>query len=324
MVTYLVCPPTHFAVHFLGNPWLPWHDTVDPVRAREQWEGLRTAIAAAGAPTVTVPPQPGLSAMTFVRDVALVYAPHQALLLRNDGPRGAMEPRPVARWFQEQGYETETAPYRIDGGNVLRCADGRFLIGLKGGAHGRAGRYLARLLGRHGEAGCVGVPLADPRYLHLDLVLADLAGRGWLAHPEGLGTGSLADPSWQRVFRGRPLITVDREEAARLACNVVVVGETVIGGGLSPRLVRAIEHLGLTVAPTPLGEFPKAGGGAHCLTLEAEPACVLEQKQELELVAHAERGARALDSVSNDLALRAGWPVTSVAKARAEASAGPN
>lgn len=75
MVTYLVCPPTHFAVHFLGNPWLPWHDTVDPVRAREQWEGLRTGIAAAGAPTVTVPPQPGLSAMTFVRDVALVYAP---------------------------------------------------------------------------------------------------------------------------------------------------------------------------------------------------------------------------------------------------------
>lgn len=289
-MTYFLCPPTHFAVHFLGNPWLAWHDSVDLDRAWAEWEGLRALIEAGGARTVTISPQPGASAMTFVRDIALIYAPRQALLLRNDGPRGEIEPRYVVPWFQAHDYQAETAPYRIDGGNVVRCADGRYLVGLKGGASGRAERYLARLLNHHGGTGCLGVPLADPRYLHLDLVLADLAGRGWLVYPQGLGGGVFTHPAWQRVFQGRPLITVDREEAARLACNVIVVGQTVIGGGLSLRLIHAIERLGLTVAPTPLGEFVKAGGGAHCLTLEAEPACALEQKQEFELVAHAANG----------------------------------
>jgi N-dimethylarginine dimethylaminohydrolase len=271
MMSYFLCPPMHYAVHFLGNPWLAWHDAVDLDRAWIEWEGLCTLIAATGASTAMVSPQPGASAMTFVRDAALVYSPNQALVLRNDGPRGDVEPRHVTRWFKSQGYRTEMAPYRLDGGNILRCADGRYLVGLKGGAGSRVGRYLAWLLRRHGGAGCIGVPLADPRYLHLDLVLADMAGKGWLVYPEGLGDGKLADPLWQMVFRDRPIITVERDEAARLACNVVVIGETVIGGGLSPRLVRAIERLGLTVAPTPLAEFAKAGGGAHCLTLEAQP-----------------------------------------------------
>ena len=117
-MTYFLCPPTHFAVHFLGNPWLAWHDTIDWDRAWAEWEDLRALMEAEGARTVVIPPQPGASAMTFVRDTALVYAPRQALLLRNDGPRGQMEPQHVARWLQAHDYQTETAPYRIDGGNV--------------------------------------------------------------------------------------------------------------------------------------------------------------------------------------------------------------
>lgn len=271
MTTYLLCPPDHFAVHFLGNPWLDWQDTVNPDRARVEWEALRAAIMASGGCTALIPAQPGASAMTFVRDAALMYAPRQALLLRNDGARGEVEPQCYGRWFRKQGYRTETSPYRIDGGNILRCTDGRYLVGIKPEASGRVERYLARLVARHGGARCLGIPLADPRYLHLDLVLADLGGRGWLVYPDGFCRGAFSHPAWKQVFLDRPVITVDRDEAGRLACNVVVVGETVIGGGLSPRLARAIERLGLTAVPTPLDEFVKAGGGAHCLTLECSP-----------------------------------------------------
>ncbi len=235
-----------------------------------EWEQLRSLIKARGGRSETIAPASQAGAMTFTRDAALVYGPGRALILRNDGPRGDTEPTRFARWFAESGYETETTPYRLDGGNVLRCADGRYLIGLKPGSSGRVERYLARLLGRLTGARCFGVPLSDVRYLHLDMVIADLNGRGWLVYPAGLGGANLTLPEWDAIFLGRPIIEVERDEAARLACNVVPIGNTIVGCGLSRRLIRAIEHLGCEVAVTPLEEFRKAGGGAHCLTLELE------------------------------------------------------
>ena len=270
MNTFLLCPPTHFAAHFLGNPWMAWWQSIDGDRAAREWERLRDLLADHGARVVVLPPDPGAGAMTFARDAALVYAPGHAFILRNDGPRGEVEPPLVDRWFAGAGYRTEIVPRRVDGGNLLRCADGRFLIGLKPGATGRVERYLARLLGRLGGARCFGVPLADPRYLHLDMVLADLCGRGWLVYPAGLAGSDFSHPAWGALFRGRPIIEVAPDEASRLACNVVTVGRTVIGSGLSPRLVRSIRALGCDVAVTGLDEFRKAGGGAHCLTLELE------------------------------------------------------
>jgi len=45
---YLMCPPDHFAVSYSINPWMDTSVPVDRARAREQWDGLRAAIIAAG------------------------------------------------------------------------------------------------------------------------------------------------------------------------------------------------------------------------------------------------------------------------------------
>jgi N-dimethylarginine dimethylaminohydrolase len=116
------------------------------------------------------------------------------------------------------------------------------------------------------------VPLADVRYLHLDTVLADLGGRGWLVYPKGFAHPDLSHPVWRDILAGRPVIEITDDEAKDLACNVVVLGDVVVGGRMSDRLRRAIETLGMRVESTSLDEFRKAGGGAHCLTAElADP-----------------------------------------------------
>lgn len=266
---YLMCPPEFFDTHHLFNPWMDWREAVDRGRARVEWEALRQAISAAGGEVVVMEPRPDAGAMVFTRDAALVYAPGRVIILRNDGPRGVVEPPFFSEWFARSGYALEAPPPdRMDGGNVLRCSDGRYLIGIKPGSNLRAERYLARLLRRLTGARCIGIPLADRRYLHLDMVLADLDGRGWLVHSAGLGGLDLDHPAWRAVFGTAPVIEVTEEEAGRMACNIVIVGRTVIAGFLSERLRRAVGDLGFEVVVTGLDEFRKAGGGAHCLTLE--------------------------------------------------------
>lgn len=269
---FLMCPPEHYDARHLFNPWMDWREAVDPARARDEWERLRAAVVAAGGEVLVIAPQPDAGAMVFTRDAALVHLPGQAVILRNDGPRGVVEPPLFSAWFACHGYALEAPPPgRIDGGNILRCHDGHYLIGIKPGSDLRAERYLARLLHRLTGTPCTGIPLADRRYLHLDMVLADLGGRGWLLHPAGLGSVDLRHPAWRAVFGKAPVIEVAEEEAGRLACNIITIGGMVIAGWLSDRLRRAITALGFEVVLTELEEFRKAGGGAHCLTLEIGP-----------------------------------------------------
>ena len=272
MNRYLMSPPGHFSSHFLFNPWMDWQEQSDAERAGEQWHQLRGVVTAAGGEVVAAPANPAAPAMTFTRDGAFVYDAGRALVLRNDEPRGSSEPPLIEAALRDAGLSVETMPAgtRLEGGNVLPCTDGRVLVGLKPGSSGLGEKHLAALVDRSRD--CVGLPLADLKYLHLDMVLADLGGRGWLVYPGGLGPGDLSRAAWSKVFGDRPIIEVDRDDAARLACNVVIVGDIVITGWASPALTRAIESLGFDVAVTPLDEFRKAGGGPHCLTLELDPS----------------------------------------------------
>jgi N-dimethylarginine dimethylaminohydrolase len=63
------------------------------------------------------------------------------------------------------------------------------------------------------------------------------------------------------------VIDVSAADAARFACNLVVVGDVVITGPISTALERRIARRGYHVERVDLGEFYKAGGGARCLSL---------------------------------------------------------
>jgi N-dimethylarginine dimethylaminohydrolase len=262
----LLCPPDYFDSHFLFNPFVNYRGRVDRRRARTQWRRLVTVLQQAGAELDFLEPDPASSQLTFTADGAFCYMAGRALLLKNDGPRGLVEPDLFARWLTAHGITTEAAPprYRLDGGNLLRLASGDVLAGLKPGSTLLGERYLGRLLRLTSGRKVVGVPLAGHRYLHLDTVVGVLAADTFLVYPGGLAGGVLPR---EGPFAEAEIVVVDEADAARFGCNTVVVGDVVVTGPVSARLVRAIRRLGFEVERIDLGEFYKAGGGAKCLTL---------------------------------------------------------
>lgn len=266
---FLVCEPRGFGVHHLLNPWMEWSESVDVALAVRQWESLCDALRDAGADVHVMPNHSRSGAMTFTRDTAVVTATGEALVLRNHGRRGDLEPEVVADWLRADGFDISTTEQRIDGGNVVPTADG-WVIGIAPGSDREQSSKFAVELHERTGAIAFGVPIRDPRYGHLDTAFADLAGRGWLVHPAAFAQPDLTADAWRRIIQHRPTVEATAAEAEALACNVVVVNGRVIGG-LTPRLCREIEVLGLDPVPVDLGEFRKAGGGAHCLTLELDP-----------------------------------------------------
>ena len=66
------------------------------------------------------------------------------------------------------------------------------------------------------------------------------------------------------------LIEVVDDEAARFACNAVVLGRDVVLNTGCPQLEAELTRRGYTPHATELDEFIKAGGSAKCLTLRLD------------------------------------------------------
>jgi N-dimethylarginine dimethylaminohydrolase len=260
----LVCPPDYFDTHYLFNPFMTYRERVDSGRAATQWRRLVRALEEAGAAVEHVEPSPATSALPFTADTAFCYAPGRALVLRNDGLRGDLEPRVVTRWLRALGYVTEGLPprYRLEGGNLVRNGPRELLVGLKPGATGLSERYLAKLVGRVAGIRVTPVQLVDERHLHLDTVVGVLEPRLFLVYRDGLAE--------RRLPVEGEVLEVNREDARAFACNLVRVGDVVVTGLVSAGLERRIRRLGLEVERVDLSEFHKAGGGAKCLTLPLE------------------------------------------------------
>ena len=108
--------------------------------------------------------------------------------------------------------------------------------------------------------------LADRRYYHLDTCFCPLAPDVAIYYPpafDGYGRKVLNNMIGQ-------LIAVDDAEAARFACNAVVLDRTVITNIGCPRLHQELKRRGFRPVATPVSEFVKAGGGAKCLTLRLD------------------------------------------------------
>ncbi len=263
---FLCSPPTHLDLSHLLNEWMDWDEEVDRSRAVRQWGRLVATLEDAGATVDVLDPHPAVPAMTFTRDLG-VPVDGRIITLANLGPRGRREPRRARRWLREADVPHDPWPRRdrLEGGNVLRTAWG-WLVGVRAGVDANPSRRLAaELRARTGDRSAV-VPLGEQAFGHLDMALADL-GPVWLAHPPALALARFGSGVWEEILGDRPVLPVEPHEARRLAVNVVRVGGVVVGD-LSPRLARAIAAVGLEPAPVVLDELRKAGGGAHCCTLE--------------------------------------------------------
>lgn len=116
--------------------------------------------------------------------------------------------------------------------------------------------------------GCevVGLRLVNPHYYHLDTCFCPLAEGLAVWYPDAFDAGS------QKQARdGLPhLIEVSANEAARFACNAIVLGREMVLPDGCPELGQMLGRCGYRPHAVPMSEFIRAGGACKCLVLMLE------------------------------------------------------
>ena len=261
--TVLMCPPDFYGIEYEINPWMSRSRASDDERARRQWKDLFELLQSLGTSIQLMTPVDGYPDLVFTANAALIW--NRVAFLARFRHLARQGETPLDReWFDANGFESRELPLGWDfegAGDALFCGEtlfGGYLIRSDAGAL----QWLAS------QIGCPAIPLqlVDDRYYHLDTCFCPIAEDAAIWLPAAF------DLYGQRaVVEHIPrLIVVSDEEAARFACNAVVVGKHVVLNTGCPQLEASLDAAGFTPHNTELGEFIKAGGSAKCLTLRLD------------------------------------------------------
>ena len=110
---YLMCPPRHFAVDYVINPWMDPTQPVSADVAMAQWTQLRDTYRRLGHTVEEIDAQPGLPDMVFAANSGTVVD-GRVLGSRFRAPQRAAEAEHFRRWFVEHGYRDITMPEKIN------------------------------------------------------------------------------------------------------------------------------------------------------------------------------------------------------------------
>lgn len=267
-----MCQPDYYDTHFLFNPWMDYREQVNKKRARVQWQNLKKTIEKVGGKVELISPDWAESAMLFVRDNALIFDFKKVLILRSYGPRGKREPKLLAKWFKKNGWNIYFLPKGLflEGGNMVFLDSQTILAGWKVGESLAGYQWLVNFLKKQKEkeVKLILLKLINKKYLHLDMVFSPLKNKGFLIYPAGLNLGK----NWKKssLWRNKPVIELENKEY--FGANLIVVKDTIISSTFSSKTEKKLQKMGFKTKKVDLSEFHKAGGGAHCLTLELNPS----------------------------------------------------
>lgn len=261
----LMCPPDHFAVNYVINPWMQDHiGATHAMLASQQWQHLHDTIASLTEVAIQ-PPQPGLPDLVFTANAGLVYG-DLAIVSQFRNPERQGETQHDGDCFRALGFQIADWPNEVTfegAGDALfdRVQDILWLgFGFRSDA--RAAIVLKELLPVTVEV----LELVDPRFYHLDTCWCPLKGGYALYYPAAFS------PAAQKLIAAHipahKLIAVSETDALNFACNAVNIRDHIILNAATPELQAALRRAGFSVHIVPLGEFMKAGGAAKCLSLK--------------------------------------------------------
>lgn len=261
--TILMCPPDYYGIEYEINPWMSRGRDSDFERAKEQWRALHDLLVHLGADVRLMSPEQGLPDLVFTANAGLVFRNTVYLpTFRHEARQG--ETPLDEQWFQQTGFNTVILPnhWSFEGaGDALFCGETLFA-----GYLIRSEAAAMQWLGA--EIGCRVIPLqlVDEHYYHLDTCFCPLSTREAVYYPPAFD--DYAQASLQEHVP--ELISVNEAEAARFACNAVVLGKHVVLNTGCPELESELNRRGYIPHHTELDEFIKAGGSAKCLTLRLD------------------------------------------------------
>lgn len=268
---FLMCEPQYFKLNCGINPAINQRTAgnlhqVGRSEANEQWTALHRLIQDS-ADVELISPEPNLPNMPFTANAGLVVGRHAIVSNFRNPERQTEEPH-FERWFHDRGYSVYKLPRSIffegAGDALLDRSHCCIWMGHGQSSAPDAAAPLRQLLALE----VVMLELVDPRFFHLDTCFCPLP-RGYVMYYPG----AFSEEAQRRIQEKVPadrLIVVGEEDAARLACNAVNIGDQVILNSASEALQEALTHAGFRVVRSCFSEFLRAGGASKCLVLRLE------------------------------------------------------
>lgn len=262
-----MCPPEHFAVEYVINPWMDPGTPTDPELARKQWESLRDTLTGLGHTVHTLDARPGLPDMVYAANGAfsvdgVVYGAKFRYPQRTD------EAAAHEQWYLDHaaaGWRFVRPQETNEGEGDLAyvpaaCGGGLILAGYGYRTEPAAHAEIQETLGHP----VISLRLVHPSLYHLDTALAALNDATVVYYP-----GAFSESS-QRVLRQLfpDAVLADEADALAFGLNLVSDGRNVVlsaeATGLSAKLAAA----GYTPIPVDLSELKKGGGSVKCCVAE--------------------------------------------------------
>lgn len=265
-----MCPPTHFAVSYVINPWMDPAQPVNRDLAISQWESLRDTYRAHGYEVETITPAVGLPDMVYAANSALVLD-GTALMARFRHVERRGEVPLYDEWFRSHGLRVRWARAVHEGEGDFAVAGDVILGGTGFRTSTEAHDEVAEVFGRP----VVSLQLVDPRFYHLDTALTVLndddhrSGDG--AHIMYYPAAFSSDSQAELRRRYPDAIVASEQDAHAFGLNAFSDGQRVFLPAQAERLAKLLDDSGYQPVPVDLSELRRGGGSVKCCTLELRP-----------------------------------------------------
>lgn len=268
----LLTSPDHFQVRYVINPHMAGNlGSVDPERARFQWDVLRSTYERLGLDVHTLPGRPGLPDMVFCANQTLPFLDSDGIAgvvpSRMASAERAPEVETFSEYFTHLGLEIRPLESPHTGsfegmGDAIWHAGRRLLWG---GYGFRTDRNIYPELERKLSTDIAILSLDDPDFYHLDTCLSILDEETAI-----IFRGAYRDEGLELLRSGFPRLIETPEDEARglFACNAHCPdGRHVIIQRGCEHTCRALRAAGYEPVEIDTDEFLKSGGSVFCMKL---------------------------------------------------------
>lgn len=263
----LMCPPTHYGIHYAINPWMSQHVGYAAPDAQRQWDRFVEILqVAADVRIEQIDPVPDAPDLVFTANAAFISGEiavvssfrHPQRRREQAVYRSALARLGFATTFLQQTYFEGSGETLFDRVRPLVYA----------GYGWRSERSATLQLSEIVDARVLPLLLVDERFYHLDTALCPLSSGHVMVYMDAFSEH--AQRLLRRMIEPEYLIELALEDALYLACNAVEVDDAIVVHAASRPLRDRLLAAGYRVFATDLSEFVKAGGGAKKLTLRLE------------------------------------------------------
>ena len=266
MTRVMICPPTHFGVEYVINPWMSGQvGAASRHVAQQQWDALVATLRTI-ADVSMIEPGPGLPDMCFAANGG--FALGNTFVLSNFAVSQRRPEAPLfRRWAESAGFDVLELPddtaFEGEGDALWWPHADEPTLWAGYGVRSALGAHLP--LAERLRVRVVSLRLIDERFYHLDTCFVPLPEGRVVYYPPAFDERSRA--LVRSLVAADRLVEVGEEDALNFACNAIRIGRHWIANYASAPLRERLERWGYTVTTTPLAEFMKAGGAAKCLVL---------------------------------------------------------